>query len=326
VKNKVTEKEFIERYKLERSIYESWGNYLKDYILRELRNEYVNLDKILKVPVSCRTKDIESLVTKAFYRKKDYKDPYQDITDKVGIRFVVMTERQVDSISRIIESCVNWLKYSKDVDYNILREVHPEEFDYQSQHYIVKNLNEIKLDEYTIPQDTPCEIQIRTLEQHAYAEVSHELFYKKNCAQDGKALRLLARTAAFNEQSDELFGRMYDMIENQDIYYNDFMKILTDRYNFVYNNDKLNRTIYDDIEPLITKYGIDAEKITRYILDKPFVLEQIKEKQWEILFNQPVVLVLYYLVEGFNNELSSVWQYTENVLDPIRADLGIATD
>lgn len=326
MKNKVTEKEFIERYKFERPVFEAWGNYLKEYIMRELKNEYVNLDKILKVPVSCRTKDIESLVTKAFYRNKMYKDPYQDITDKVGIRFVVMTERQIDSISRIIESCVSWLKYSKDVDYNILREMHPEEFEYQSRHYIVKNLNEIKLYEYTIPQDTPCEIQIRTLEQHAYAEVSHELFYKKNCVQDNMALRLLARTAAFNEQSDELFGRMYDMIENQDIYYNDFMKILTDRYNFVYDNDKLNRTLYDDIEPLITKYGISADEIIQYILDKPFILEQIKEKQGRILFNQPVVLVLYYLVESYNNELSSIWQYTEDVLDPIKADLGIAID
>ena len=36
---------------------------------------------------------------------------------------------------------------------------------------------------HTIEKDTPCEIQIRTLEQHAYAELSHDYVYKKESGQ-----------------------------------------------------------------------------------------------------------------------------------------------
>jgi putative GTP pyrophosphokinase len=326
MKNNTTEHEFVELYRKERPVYEAWGKYLENYILSVLNSHYINLDKILKIPISCRSKEVESLVAKAFYRNKAYSDPYKEITDKVGIRFVVMTESQVDIISNIIESCKNWLEYSKDVDYNVFRDIHPEVFTYQSRHYVVKNKNQITYEGHIIEIDTPCEIQIRTLEQHAYAEVSHELFYKKDDKQVGKALRLLARTAAFNEESDYLFGRMYKMIESRDDFYNNFMKILKDKYKFSWESDKLNRAIYDDVYELIEKYNVNADLMIQYIEANSYIMALIKEKQTDILFNQPIIIVLYYLLGMHKYELCNIWQYPEEMLDSIKADLGIATD
>ncbi len=316
---------FINLYTKERPLYKAWGEYLIDYISSKLKEKYVTLDKIIKIPVTCRTKEIDSLVAKAFYRNKNYKDPYNDITDKVGIRFVVMLENQVDEIGKIIESSNELLSFSKDQDFNVFRETHPDVFTYQSIHYVVRNKNNITVDNNIIVKNTPCEIQIRTLCQHAYAEISHDLFYKKN-NENNKALRLLARTAAFNEESDELFGGIYKMVESEESYYNNFMKFLKDKYNFTLESDKLNKTIYDDINILLTKYQINAKKIEEYINEQSFILELIKEKQDNILFKQPIVLVLYYLVENHRHELISIWNFPDEFLDPIEADLGISMD
>lgn len=326
MKNKMNEYEFIQRYREERKLYEAWGSYLLAYIEDELKKYYIDLHKILKIPSSCRTKDEESLIEKAFYRDKHYANPYDDITDKVGIRFVVMLEKHVDLIGNIIESSGGWLTYSKDQDFNVFRETTPEVFTYQSKHYVVKNKNSISIDEHTIPQGTPCEIQIRTLGQHAYAEISHDLFYKKESKENGIALRYLARTAAFNEESDELFGRLYEMAENKEKSYSDFMIFLKKVMCFPIETDKLNRAIYDNLEVLINKYNINIKAIETYLSDKGFIIDAIKEKQDKILFRQPIVIVLYYLIDKHGYELSSIWDFQEDILDQIKTDLGIAMD
>lgn len=316
---------FVNLYKKERPIYEAWGEYLINYISSKLREKYITLDKILKIPVTCRTKEIDSIIAKGFYRNKNYKNPYKDITDKVGIRFVVMLENQVDEIGNIIETSNELLSFTKDQDFNVFRETNPEVFTYQSKHYVVRNKNDIIVNNNTIAKNTPCEIQIRTLCQHAYAEISHDLFYKKN-NENNKALRLLARTAAFNEESDELFGGIYKMVENNESYYNNFMKFLKDKYSFKLESDKLNRIIYDDINVLLNKYQIDAKKIEEYISKQNFILDLIKEKQDNILFNQPVVLILYYLIQNYKYEVLDIWNFPDELLDPIEADLGISMD
>lgn len=105
MKGDVSQKEFVDLYKKEREMYECWGNFVADYICEKIKEKYINLDRILKIPISVRTKDIESLVEKAFYRNKNYKDPYNEITDKVGIRFVVMHSGQLEFICKIVEEC-----------------------------------------------------------------------------------------------------------------------------------------------------------------------------------------------------------------------------
>lgn len=322
MKNNFTQEAFIELYENERKMYEAWGNYIRTYISDVVRDRYANQNKIFKLPPSCRTKTIDSIIEKAFYRNKKYDNPYNDITDKVGVRFVVMTESQVKYIEHIIENCTEW-NFSKDVDFHILREENPNVFTYQSSHYIVRNNNEIITHGYTIPIGTPCEIQVRTLEQHAYAEISHDLVYKKEKDANGTLLRLLARSAAFNEESDYLFNKMYDLVNEQENNYNEFMRGLDNYMDFSIDDDKLNRAIYDDILPLIDKYSINAKKIINFINENIYIKENVLQRKNNILFTQPVVLIIYYCVENYRHELDDIWSFPEDVLDAIKADLGI---
>jgi len=174
----MTENEFIVRYEAEKPVYAAWGNYVRDSILSSLTAKIDGFtpDNFLKVPASVRVKDTDSLVAKAFYRGKPYADAYGQITDKVGTRFVVLLLNHINHVEEAITSGP-W-EYSKDRDFDEEREKQPFIFDYQSKHFIVKAIKEVPFGDVIVPVGTPCEVQVRTLLQHAYSELSHDTVYK----------------------------------------------------------------------------------------------------------------------------------------------------
>lgn len=160
--------EFLELYRQEKPIFQAWGEYLIKDINAELQSSGIDINAFLKIPVIARVKDENSIIAKAFLRQdKHYTNPYEQITDKVGIRFVVLELSEISIIKDIIEKHSDW-ETSKDVDFETIRDEKPELFVYQSVHYIVRNCNELEYNGVVIPAQTPCEVQIRTLLQHAY--------------------------------------------------------------------------------------------------------------------------------------------------------------
>ena len=131
--------------------------------------------------------------------------------------------------------------------------------------------------------------------------------------------------AAFNEESDELVERMYKMKESKEEYYNTLMQALKSEYGFTLENDKLNRTIYDDIEGLIKKYNINIESIRKYTNERPYILALINTES-DTLSQQPVILIVYFLLENYRHEFEANWSFTEDTLDSIKANLGIAME
>lgn len=180
-------------------------------------------------------------------------------------------------------------------------------FSYESIHYVVRNKERRKIDKYEIPEGIPCEIQVRTLEQHAYAEISHDLFYKKEKRDNSEISRYLARTAAFNEESDELFKMIYEKVEEDNVNYEIIMNELLKKYSLLsLKSDKLNRAVYDNISALIKKYKITGKQVINFIEDNNYILRDIERQNENLLFKQPVILLLYYLVENHIHELDDI--------------------
>jgi putative GTP pyrophosphokinase len=195
--------EFISKFNHDEKMLLSWGELVCQTINDQLK--VINKDSILKIEPCFRVKDLASLIEKAFYRFKGYNNPYKDITDKVGVRFVVLLTDDIEHIKEIIQSNPIW-SCSEDRDFEKEKAEKPYLFDYQSVHYVVRNLDEItNNDGVIIPSETPCEIQIRTLLQHAYAEVSHDSVYKCKAVPSSDIKRRMARTIALMESTDELF-------------------------------------------------------------------------------------------------------------------------
>lgn len=323
MKSKITIEDFIELYKKEKPMYEAWGNCVKSSIVKSLLEKEYDLDKLIKIPIKPRVKDIDSIVDKAFIRKT-YNDPYNDITDKVGIRIVVLLESQIEKIKEIIEATELW-DCSEDVDYVKNKQMNPELFTYQSVHYIVRNKNNINFDEYTIKRGTPCEIQVRTLEQHAYAEISHDMVYKKNVNIDSEIKRYLARSMALNEATDDLFVRVYELMEKEKENYYNFTNSFMALYTFKELGVKTNKSLYDMVESIIKKHEITVEQVMSFINSKSFITDRIKEKESRyLLYRQPMIYLIYYLAKYHGKELEENWELTEDLLIPIFSDLGIS--
>ena len=313
-------------YETQKPMYKAWGEYVKEYILRCLNESGYDCDSILKIPVNVRVKDTESIIAKAFFRAdKNYSDPINQITDKVGIRFVVMVEDQIKIFQNIIEKEELWVS-SKDIDYEEARENSPELFNYQSVHYIVRNKKLFEKNNIIIEKNIPCEIQIRTLEQHAYAELSHDYVYKSNIVIAPLIRRSLAKSMALNETTDFLFSQVYNMVNEEKKKYANFTNSLLKIYPFKNRSEKINREIYDNIECLVKKYDISTTKIYDFIEQNMHIIKNIEDRQDLYLFMQPSVLLLYYLVRYHVNEFTRVWEYPSDTISLIYADLGISDE
>jgi len=71
----ITEIEFCKRYESEKPLFTVWGKYVNDQIINSLIGELGGEEEVklfLKVPSIPRTKNINSILSKAFYRNKRY--------------------------------------------------------------------------------------------------------------------------------------------------------------------------------------------------------------------------------------------------------------
>lgn len=200
----MNEKEFQEKWLLEEPIYQAWGDYIVSQILNSLESNQLKIETFLKIEPKIRVKNIKSLIDKAFYREKAYTNPYDDIEDKIGLRFVVLLTDDVRILSQLITSHDSWNSIIAR-DYEDEKNKEPLLFSYQSMHFILRSKNEIKHKGIKIPSNIPCEVQIRTLLQHAHAELTHGTVYKKRQTTKPTVLRTIAKCMALIETTDKFF-------------------------------------------------------------------------------------------------------------------------
>lgn len=318
----MTEIEIIQTYNLEAPIYSVWGNYIRKQIMSDLHKIPNGLD-LIKIEVIPRLKSIDSLLEKVFRPGKNYNNPYDEITDKIGLRFVVLLEKDIATIGSVIESNNIWV-FSKDKDFEDERINSPTLFDYQSRHYILKNKMELKVDNIVIPQYTPCEIQIRTLLQHAYSELSHDTIYKPQTRITPETHRLVARSMALIETTDQLFLEVNKMISSDEKYLKEFEEIYRKLINDIPTYEKkVNLVILDTFNKYLTK-DISI-LIYEYLSSQNWIVDIIKNKaEYNFFYRQPVIVFLLYIINNHRKAVKEQWPYTEDKLNPIYSDLGIS--
>ncbi|TGK54255.1 GTP pyrophosphokinase [Leptospira bouyouniensis] len=306
--------------------FQAWGNYVTNTILEALIEQ--NEREILKIEPKSRVKDISSFIEKALYRGKNYTDPINEITDKVGTRFVVLLANDIKKIENVIQNNSSIWTFSKDRDYEIEKEQNPTIFGYQSVHYVVKNVLPLSYNGVEIEQNISCEIQIRTLLQHAYSEVTHDTIYKPSTKTDPKMIRKIARSMALMETADENFTQVFEEIEKMK---NEEQKILTifrRRYESIFTpnfNEKLNSLIlgsfFNDLQ------AISPDQLNQFLKENNFIEENIKDRAASsLLFSQPIILGIYFLVQTIPYKVKKYWPLTMPELEPFYYELGISLD
>jgi len=325
----MTEAEFIARWSTEQSWYGAWGNFIREKVRHALAQEFeLDVEAFLKIPVVPRLKTDNSLLGKAFHRAKPYQDPYLEIEDKVGLRFVVLLTADITKISQVIERSTDW-KWSLDKDYEADRESRPLEFAYQSKHYVVKASRSIDFSGITIPEGTPCEVQVRTLLQHAHSELTHDNIYKRdpNTEISKKVERTVAKSMALIEAVDDFFSQVLDDLELANQLERNALNVMTNLYTqHVGHSPLVDKTNTLVLSAFRSDLGLELQdQLTTMIRKYPFICQRISERfDSHYIFRQPWVLLAYLLVSNKPNYVSEQWPLTLQEIEPVFTDLGKA--
>ncbi len=196
--------DFITNKKILDSFCERTVNLLTDLLQQK---------KILFHHISGRTKDYESL-SKKIDRKLNKYTSLHEITDIVGVRIISYLESDVDVIASLILQ-----EFTVDPKNSIdKRELNTDQFGYKSLHLVVNiNASRATLTEYKDYKNLKFEIQIRSILQHAWAEIEHDLGYKGKSAIPDQYKRNFNRLAALLETADLEFDRLKGELSNYEI-------------------------------------------------------------------------------------------------------------
>jgi ppGpp synthetase/RelA/SpoT-type nucleotidyltranferase/chaperonin cofactor prefoldin len=212
-------KEQIEEFDHKRGSYIAYTVFL-DRVLTLAREKYAPL-----AIVQTRAKTVSSFAEKAirklpqserlktFTSKRQWKkhfDPVNEFTDLCGARVITQTQEEAEKICSFIRDNFEIDEANSDDKRGELR---TDQFGYLSVHYIVTtprrpNLLDVKID----PQIRllKAEVQVRTLLQHAWADISHDSLYKHQFKVPDKWQRDMARLAAVLEAADKEFTQFVD--------------------------------------------------------------------------------------------------------------------
>lgn len=152
--------------------------------------------------VTWRCKERESFSRKLSKAGKQYQG-IGDVTDLAAMRITTHFSDDVDRVAKIIESEFE-IDRANSVDKRIALD--PDRFGYQSLHYVVGFSGARKaLVENLRFSDLKIEIQIRSILQHAWAEIEHDIGYKSASGIPRDVRRRFARVAGLLELADAEF-------------------------------------------------------------------------------------------------------------------------
>ena len=324
----MNESEFINLWDTERQSYQAWGDFVQLSIAEELHARGKDLNSFLKLPASTRLKDTSSLVDKAFYRNKNYDDPYNQIEDKVGVRFVVLVLEGIDEICEIVESSKEWV-FNASRHFEDDKKTDPLLFTYQSVHYVLRPTEDRELGGVHVPSSTPCELQVRTLLQHAHAELTHDAIYKAKKTVKPEIHRTVAKSMALIETTDEFFSQVTTQLEHGPLQEHQIVERLDNLYfsltQMTAVPQKSSIIIWEVYEPLVDKNLVDA--IQHFFEQATYdsIPERIRSRYVDHpSYQQSIVLFIYWMLSERKARLLQDWPFNIDVLRPFANDLGIS--
>jgi len=169
------------------------GDALRDALAQRLAQ-----DTSLKLhSITVRVKTRASVAAKLARPDRTYHSLW-DLTDLVGLRVITYFEDGVDRVGRLLEAHLP-VDFRHSVDKR--KSSADDRFGYRSLHYVCR-----MAPDGDTPGQLRYEIQVRTLLEHAWAEIEHDLGYKSRDSVPAIARRRLNRLAGLLELADQEFS------------------------------------------------------------------------------------------------------------------------
>lgn len=165
-------------------------------------------NNILTFAVENRVKSEQSLLGK-LQRKGEKYSTIEDITDICGGRVICYFSDDVDKVAKIVEES---FEIDKENSIDKRKLLDPSSFGYLSLHYVCS-----MTEEKGFPKElcgVKFELQIRSVLQHAWSAIDHDLSYKSEVGIPRNIIREFARIAGLLEIADEKFIEIRDSVNN----------------------------------------------------------------------------------------------------------------
>ena len=242
--------DILKEYDKQCKLYENFASKVKTLVEELVANE-----NIIYNSITSRIKTRASLEDKITRKNNKYKT-LGNITDIAGVRVITYYSDDVDRVAKIIEQNFN---VDKKNSIDKRKAMEPDRFGYCSVHYIVQfNQERLNLPENQAYKDIKCEIQIRTVLQHAWAEIEHDLGYKSEFSVPTEIRRNFSRLAGLLEIGDKEFLEIRNFLTK-------YQKDVTKNIEKGTLNDKeLDIVLLSEIINTDETYQKINDKITKY--------------------------------------------------------------
>ena len=192
--------EILQQYRDLQPVY----NKLDEVLPGKLRSFFSEAG-IIVAAIEHRVKEESSLAGKLALKGGKYGSIF-DLTDIVGLRVITFYIDDVDKVASVMERLFE-IDWENSVDKRKLHEI--DSFGYLSLHYICR----IPESAYSDPAHPEInrirfEVQMRTVLQHAWANMNHDTGYKSGVEIPRVYLRNLSRLAGMLELIDDEFSRI----------------------------------------------------------------------------------------------------------------------
>jgi ppGpp synthetase/RelA/SpoT-type nucleotidyltranferase len=260
--------------------------------------------------ISHRVKSLSSIIKTSIKKGKKY----SQIKDKLGFRIICHFKSELDKIKDFILNNFIVLKSESKAKVLKLNEV-----GYISDHYLGKvKTNRIKKPLKKVLQKIVFEIQVRTLCQHTWADLEHDLAYKEVIDLDEISKRRIFQIASLLEISDDEFDRINSLIMKNEKYKPIYvMKKLEGKF-FKYAKQDYDREIaFRTINILkallnIDNISTDMNSIMKFIEKNDTKIRNIYQERHQelkknIFLSQPEIFLIWYFIEKKKFDIIDLW-------------------
>jgi GTP pyrophosphokinase len=306
----------------ERASYELFANLIADRVKVAVQARGIWCE------TDARAKDVPSLVKKLLKQKHTY----DTLPDKAGARCVVRYRSELIEVIALI----NELFACSDPD-DKLKERKHDQVGYISIHLEVKlKENDQKAAEFQ-PEKYWAELQVRTMNQHLWADMAHDTVYKNDetlAVVPEELKRRVNLMAGLLEVADHEFDRL-----NKELALDPAIEVYKKLESYYYRltsrrpDPELSIEVIKLLMPL---YGNDVARVTQSITrffanheeDLVQVYEEEDESKVSAFLYQPEVLMLLERLEADDLEVRRVWneEFPEKELERVANAFGMSFD
>lgn len=278
--------------------------------------------------ISGRAKEVDSLIKKLI---KKAEHSYDSLPDKAGIRVVVRYKDEIQLLIDALHREFHCLRTENKVD-----TLPANEFGYLSAHIDAQLLPQDSAAHAFPPGNFRVEIQVRTMAQHLWSEMSHDTFYKTDPSKIPLPLqRRLFALAGVVELADEEFTRVARAVPSSPEV--EILRSL-ERHFYKYAAQRGDPELsVNVIQALLPIYGAEPATVTRHLdqfltenagfLKEFYAVQRASEGRSAYVF-QPEALMVYDLLQDHKWDLRKIWDrhFPPRELDRLSNAFGITLD